>query len=241
MFRELLSIFRSTSPLAAMSQNFARMLNLTHEMTLTAGDVFFGGQCTPDDRELIYERDVKVNQLQRTIRKQVIAHLSIQGNTPDVPYCLLLMSLVKDVERLGDYAKNLLELIDLRPEKLPDDKISEELRSIRQGITEGFKAAGKVFVSLEKDRALRLIRDGREIAHRSDALIERIAGARYEPVTTTALVLGARYYKRIGGHLLNVISSVVMPLHKVDYFDEDEINRRHESVLKPMSSSGEKE
>ena len=37
------------------------------------------------------------------------------------------------------------------------------------------------------------------------------------------LVLCARYYKRIGGHALNVLSAVVMPLHKVDYYDEDEI------------------
>ena len=35
------------------------------------------------------------------------------------------------------------------------------------------------------------------------------------------LVLATRYYKRIGGHVLNVLSSVVMPLHKVDYYDED--------------------
>ncbi len=226
MFRELLSIFRSTSPLVAMSQNFALMLNLTHEMTLSAGDIFFEGRCPPDGRKLIYERDIKVNQLQRTIRKQIIARLSIQGSTPDIPYCLLLMSLVKDVERLGDYAKNLLKLIEFCPEKLPDDEIGEELRLIHQGITDAFTAAEEVFVSLEKDRALRLIRHGHEIAHRSDALIERIARARYDSATTTALVLGARYYKRIGGHLLNVISSVVMPLHKVDYFDEDEINQR---------------
>jgi hypothetical protein len=38
---------------------------------------------------------------------------------------------------------------------------------------------------------------------------------------TTALVLALRYYKRIGGHPLNVLSSMVMPLHKVDFFDED--------------------
>jgi hypothetical protein len=37
------------------------------------------------------------------------------------------------------------------------------------------------------------------------------------------LVLATRFYKRIGGHVLNVLSSVVMPLHKVDYYDEDEV------------------
>ena len=32
--------------------------------------------------------------------------------------------------------------------------------------------------------------------------------------------MGARFYKRIGAHVLNVLSSVVMPLHKLDYYDE---------------------
>ena len=41
-----------------------------------------------------------------------------------------------------------------------------------------------------------------------------------DAATTAALILGARYYKRTNGHLLNVYSGVVMPLDKVDYFDD---------------------
>ena len=223
MFRELLSIFRSKNPLTEMGENFARMLKLAHEMTLAAGGIYFERKAMPEERNQIRRQDIEVNQLERAIRKQVVAHLSIPGNTPDVPYCLLLMSLVKDVERLGDYAKNILELVDFCPETLPDDEIVKELLSYRQGIEDAFQAASEVFTSLEPERALRLIREGREIAQKSDALIERIAGEKYDAGTTTALVLAIRYYKRIGGHLLNVVSSVVMPVHKVDYFDEDEI------------------
>jgi hypothetical protein len=47
-----------------------------------------------------------------------------------------------------------------------------------------------------------------------------VAGSAYDAATTTSLVLGARYYKRIESHLLNVLSGVVMPLHKLDYYDE---------------------
>jgi phosphate uptake regulator len=223
MFRELLTIFRSKNPLTEMGENFSRMLELAQEMTLSAGGIFFERKAMPEERNQIRRQDIEVNQLERAIRKQVVAHLSIPGNTPDVPYCLLLMSLVKDVERLGDYAKNILELVDFCPETLPDDEIVKELRSYRQGIEDAFQAASEVFTSLEPERALRLIREGREIAQKSDALIGRIAGEKYDAGTTTALVLAIRYYKRIGGHLLNVVSSVVMPVHKVDYFDEDEI------------------
>ena len=226
MFRELLSIFRSKDVLAEMGENFTRMLQLAHEMNLTAGAVFFGKKIPQQERDYLYQQDIRVNQSERSIRKQVVAHLSIQGNRLDVPYCLLLMSLVKDVERLGDYAKNILELADVGPDQFPEDEVVTELQSIRQGVEDLFEAALKILSSSESDQALRLIREGREIAQRSDSLIESIARANYDASTTTALVLGTRYYKRIGGHLLNVISSVVMPLHKVDYFDEDEILSR---------------
>ncbi len=223
MLRELLSIFRSDNPLAAMGENFAQMLKLAHGMTLIAGTMFFDRKASPEERKRIYEQDIEVNMLERAVRKKVVTHLSVQGNTPDVPFCLLLMSVVKDVERLGDYAKNLSELVDFCPDQLPDDEIVKELRSIRGAVEDTFKSAAEIFASSDNERALRLIREGRDIAHRSDALIERIAHANYDASTTTALALGTRYYKRIGGHLLNVLSSVVMPVHKVDYFDEDEI------------------
>jgi phosphate uptake regulator len=169
----------------------------------------------------IYEQDVEINKLERCIRKRVAAHLSLKGNHLDVPYCLLLMSLVKDVERLGDYAKNLSEVVDIDTNPLPDDEIVQELQEIRREVEEAFTAAAEIFVSCDRERALHYINKGRDIAHRCDVLLTKTAHGSYDATTTTAVVLGIRYYKRIGGHVLNILSSVVMPLHKVDYYDED--------------------
>lgn len=220
MLRELLSIFRSDQPLAAMGENFAQMLKLTYQMTLQAGDVYFGKSRKPDSRTQIYEHDVEVNKLQRVIRKQVIAHLSVAGNSASLPYCLLLMSLVKDVERLGDYAKNLSEVAELRPDPLPEDELVEELKEIRAGVEEAFVATADVFATSDHERAVTLIQQGRDVTHRCDALVASVARSAYDAGTATAVVLGARFYKRIGAHVLNVLSSVVMPLHKLDYYDE---------------------
>jgi phosphate transport system protein len=225
MLRELITILRSSDPLRAMRDNFARMLQITYEMTLAAGDIYFGKTATPEGRTRLYEQDVEVNQLERTIRKQVVAHLSFPGNVPDMPHCLLLMSLVKDVERLGDYAKNLSEVVDIWPEKLPDDEVKQELLEVRRGVEEAFQSTAEVFEASDQERALVLIRQGRDIAHRCETLLQRIASGSCEAGVTVAQVLGTRYYKRIGGHVLNVLSSVVMPLHKVDYYDEDEIHK----------------
>lgn len=222
MLRELLSIFRSNKPLAEMGTSFAEMLQLTYQMTLQAGEIYFGSSVAPDERTQIYKRDVEVNKLERSIRKQVIAHLSL-GRPASLPYCLLLMSLVKDVERLGDYAKNLSEAGELHPEPLPDDEIVGELTEIRAWVEAAFGVTADVFTTSDKQRALELIREGRDVTHRCDALVAWVARSEYNATTATVVVLGARFYKRIAAHVLNVLTSVVMPLHKLDYYDEDEI------------------
>ena len=200
------------------------MLKLTYEMTLAGGDIAFGGNVNPASRTRIYELDVEVNQLERSIRKSIVAHLSIPGSRVDVPYCLLLMSLAKDVERLGDYAKNLSEVVDIRNAPLPDDELVGELREIRLAVEAAFQAASEIFEASDREQAMQMIQQGRHNAHRCDVLITRIGRGGYGGETTSVLVLATRFYKRIGGHVLNILSSVVMPLHKIDYYDEDELS-----------------
>jgi phosphate uptake regulator len=223
MLRALLGILRTHDPLQAIGESFGQMLKLTLQMTLSAGDMAFGGEAPPEKRTRIYELDVQVNQLERLIRKRIVAHLSIPGSRFDVPYCLLLIGLAKDVERLGDYAKNLSEVVDIRNAPLPEDDVGGELREIRRGVEAAFQAASDIFYASDREQALQMIQQGRDIAHRCDALIRRIGRAGLDGETTTALVLATRFYKRIGGHVMNILSSVVMPLHKVDYYDEDEL------------------
>ena len=223
MLRELLSIFRTSDPLRVIGESFAEMLQLTYQMTVSAGEMLVTGRAAPEARTRVYQQDVQVNHMQRAIRKRVVSHLSVPGNTADVPYCLLLMSLVKDVERIGDYSKNLSEVTDVRHGPLPDDDLAHELREIAQGVEGAFQRTLDVFQHSNQERAIELIQEGRDIAHRCDVLIGKIAQSTHDAATTAALVLATRYYKRISGHVLNVLSSVVMPLHKVDYYDEDEI------------------
>ena len=226
MLRELISIFRADNPLGRMGDNFQKMLGLAQKLTKQAGEIFLGSPATPEVRTQIYDQDVKINQLERKIRKQVIAHLSVGRNAADVPYSLLLMSLVKDVERIGDYAKNLAEVLDATGSNLPDDDNMAELREIGSGVQDAFRTVGQVFAKSDEEEAVGMIRQGRDISHRCDALINKIAKGDYDAAQTTTLVLGTRYYKRIGAHLVNILTGVVMPLHKLDYYDEKELVER---------------
>jgi phosphate uptake regulator len=223
MLRALFGILRTHDPLQAIGESFDRMLKLTFEMTMSAGTIAFGNDAGPGGRTRIYELDIEVNQLERSIRKRIVAHLTMPGVRADVPHCLLLMTLAKDGERLGDYAKNLSEVAEVRNGPLPDDEVVGELQEIRRGVEAAFQAASEIFHAADREQAMQTIQRGRDMAHRCDALITRIGRGGYAGETTTALVLATRFYKRIGGHVMNILSSVVMPIHKIDYYDEDEL------------------
>lgn len=237
MFKELLQILRGDEPLAGVRKDFQKMFGLALENTLQAGEVYFGRTPTPDERSRIYDKDIKINQLERAIRKRLVAHLSLPGNQVAVPYGLLMMSVIKDVERLGDYAKNLTQVSELGAGPLPDDENVGELREIRREIEQAFRATAEIFDTADHARALDLIRSGRDLAHRCDALVGSIAKTQYETNVAVVLGLGTRFYKRIGGHVLNVLSSVVMPLHKIDYYDEDEATAPGLRMVSPSSRS----
>ncbi len=107
MLKELLSLFRSDHALSAMSNEFISMLDTVHGMIGRAGAVYFGEEATAEERTTLYKTDIVVNKMERSIRKRIIGHLTVTGTAAVLPYCLLLMSLVKDAERIGDYAKNI--------------------------------------------------------------------------------------------------------------------------------------
>ncbi len=222
MLHELLALLRGTEP-NPIGDEFTQMLQESHKATIKAGKIYFGSHVEQQKRDKLHERDKRVNKLQRKIRKRVLVYLAVRSNAPNLLYCLVLMSLVKDVERIGDYAKNLTEVGEFCHAPLPLSQIADELRDIRRGVESGLAGAVEVVGNSDKDRALVLIREGMDLAKRCDSLLKRISNSDHDAGTTTALVLGTRYYKRICGHALNIISSVVQPLHKLDYIDVEEI------------------
>lgn len=136
----------------------------------------------------------------------------------------------KDVERLGDYAKNLSEIVDIRPEPLPEGPVLTEPMNIRGRVETVFRSCLDAFSDSRNDKVADLIKQARETARRCDRLIMVIGHSDYDAETTTAFVLATCYNKRIRVRVLYVRSSVVMPLDKVDFYDEDEARRPSDSA-----------
>jgi phosphate uptake regulator len=204
-----------------MADEFMKMLSTTNEMMGIVRPHVFDDTLSLDDRRKVYKLDVKVNRLERSVRKRVVSHLALTKQ--DIPYCLLMMTLVKDAERIGDYVKNLSEVGELGGGTLPGGDLRRELEDLVEMADTLFAETANIIKEQNKARAVALIEEGRTAGKRCDRLLVELAKSDLTAAQATRMVLVTRFYKRIGGHLVNILSSVVMPLHKVDFFDEREI------------------
>ena len=218
--KELIEVFSGTDPEQEITESFRHMLGLAHRVVNEAGEIFWSDTDSPQDRTHLYDQDIEINQLERAIRKQLIIRAAAATGAMHTR-ALVLMSLIKDVERLGDYAKNLAELRELHPKALPDDPHIRELAEIRRIVEAFFDEVGDVIERSDAARARALTEQGRETSKRCESLVRSVAATDYTAAEAVVVALAARYYKRLQSHLLNVVSSVLMPLHKLDFFDED--------------------
>ena len=223
MFKNLLQFWKGKDFLNQVLEEFKNMLD--------DAQIMFNAVCAKllDNieeeglREKIYAIDRKVNELQRDIRKRVVEHLSIRPSV-DVPTCLLLMSVVKDAERLGDYAKNLYEVSRLLEVPINREKYNELFNNIEQEISELFGDTKKAFMESDENEAAKTWTLKREISKRCDNILEEVIKSDLSVKEAVAFTLMARYFKRITAHLTNIATSVIVPLSDLDYFDEKREN-----------------
>lgn len=226
MLNTLKTLFgKDTETLDTAQAEFMEMLELTQAMFKDANRGVWEQALTPDERSDLYRSDRRVNKLERSVRRRVLVAMNTQSTVADINSCVLLLHVVKDAERIGDYSKNLSELRDYDARDVGDDDVSATLKSIAHEIEEIFEGTLPVMQpDGEIDRAVELLQEARQLCKRCDQQLVRIAKSDKDPSAVTVHVLLTRFYKRVAAHLSNVLSAVVMPLHKLDYFDERELD-----------------
>jgi len=223
MFKNLLSFWKGKDFLVQVLEDFKIMLNDSETMFEAVCAQLLVGTEKGGLKEKIYEIDKQVNNLQKEIRKRIVEHLTLQP-TVNVNACLILMSVVKDAERLGDYSKNLYEVTELLAEPIDCVLFSEYFDELDKKILALFQQTQKAFIEADEEQARSAWQHEKKIANDCDHIIERLAQSNLTVNQAVCFTLVARHFKRIMAHLVNIATSVVLPLSDLDYFDE----RRYE-------------
>jgi phosphate transport system protein len=219
MFKNLLSFWKGKDFLAQVFEEFKSMLDDSEFMFKAVRSRLLDNVEEPDLKQKIYDIDKKVNLLQKDIRRRIVEHLSLQP-TVNVTACLVLMSVVKDAERLGDYCKNLYEVTELIAEPIDQQLFTNYFKEIDKDIMKLFEQTKKAFIEADEDKA-RLTWDyEKRIAKDCDRIVANLAQSDLSVNEAVCFVLIARHFKRLAAHLVNIANSVILPLSDLDYFDE---------------------
>jgi len=208
----------SASGLEKMRQQLGEMLVEGRHIFDAAANAFLGGADPEVVRENLFATDKRINDLERQIRRELVVHGSVHG-TSQLPTCLVLMSIVKDAERIGDYSKNLFDLAVVKQKS--KDGFHGDLVHHKNEVSDLLRQAFELYGRQDEKSAKAFLDRGDKLQDYYDDQVEKLLSEDPGTVQPVATALCYRYYKRVVAHALNIITSLVMPVDQLDYFDED--------------------
>ena len=220
LFNDIIKIWKSDSLLSQAWEDSISMLNLSHAVFLKSLDSFNSNDSKEEVRALKRE-DKKINDFQMTVRRKVLTHFSLETNSRQVPNGLILVDMVVDIERIGDYCKNISDLTIMNKEVINYGDLSDDLTSMELEVKSRFSSTVQVIENQDEDLARSLIENYKQtVSSVSDKIVENIirGDVQFESHSQSAsLVLYSRYLKRIGAHLKNITSTVVNTYDRIGY------------------------
>ncbi len=218
MFHKFKELFGSENLLDIAFNTTLMMLEFDHQMYDASRKTLRQSNSTelPFD---IKKMDRKINKYEREVRRNVLTHLSIAGTQNLVPG-LALVSIVIDVERIGDYTKNIAGLAKRHPKMLDGGKHEKTLKKIEDTIENHFPTIIEVLKTQDKKKARTILQIEEEIGKLSDKIVNEMIKAKDESLATSeavCLAMYSRYLKRINAHLTNIASSIVNPFPRIGF------------------------
>ena len=189
----------------------------------TAMEALFGGGKSKATKRELKSTDRGINTAQRDVRRELMVHASLR-DTVDLPLVLAYMSTVKDVERIGDYAKNFYDLVKYGADfgTAPDH---DQLAGYRDRVSSLLGDAAATFEARDADRARDLIARADVFLDEYDAHVKAAYQSTETPGDAVSRALYYRFLKRITAHVMNFLTSMVLPVDQLDYYDEPKHDR----------------
>ena len=218
MFKEWLSIFQKDTLMDRAYRRSFLMLDITQEMFLKAKNSLRYSHSDQVDID-IYDRDAEVNRYQREVRRDVFNHLAVSG-AEKLPSGLVLVSIIIDIERIGDYTKNIVELALHHPGKLHGGKFEPDLQRVEGAVEDSFIRTKESFKAADEEAGQELLKEYEWVSRVCDDCLYRLVKEEDKNIRcgdAVSLALYFRWLKRISSHLRNITTSVVNPFDGIGF------------------------
>ena len=216
MWREILRLFKTES---LCEESFRACITMLRDCKSMFEDAVRSLRIEGTPGTEIYSRDRMINRFERKVRRNIVTHLAISKN-PDVNTALVLTAIVIDIERIGDYTKNIVELAAAHPGPFEGGDLDEEIRQLEETVRSMFEELIPALENTDVDAARRIMGDHQMLADRVEESLQDLISCKVKlrdsgEAVTAALYL--RYLKRVSAHLKNVATSIVNPFYRIGY------------------------
>ena len=219
----VMSFFRSDEGgISQIESQVQRMIaDARHTFDLAMNAVTGGAVETVADEVRRTDRQINVTEIE--IRRELLVHISVHG-TADAAEMLVFMNMIKDLERIGDYNKNIFDLA-LEGVSFSGAEDLEQILGFRDELSSRIALMGEILDTRDEDRARAYIERSDQLRREFDGLVNELVHATAPALVAVPRALLYRFLKRVAAHCANVATAVVMPVDRLDYFDEDDDTR----------------
>ena len=220
LFKDVINLWKADDLLSQSWDESYKMLNLSHEIFQQALIYLRNGE-NIDTLKALKKRDKEINEYQRDVRRKVLTHYAVKQDTSDMANGLILINMVVDIERIGDYCKNILDLAINHDQSIKSSEISEDLAMIEEEAKSRFEKTIQAIQAQDVEIAKSLMEGYKEqMTGKSDEIVNGILKDELHfgsEARTASIALYARYLKRIGAHLKNITTTLVNPFDAIGY------------------------
>ena len=194
--------------ISTMMQQSAKMLDLALSALLDNVEI---------DADLDDMDDV-VDDGERMVRRTILEHLSINPQQ-DLVASLILVSMVQDAERIGDFARGLAELVSLA--KSPrEGRFRNDLDAYAERIRPLFGVCEEAFREDDAELARQVVVSHSEVKADLLSFTTSVADSDLSADMAIVYASSAQVLRRISAHLCNIASTVVQPFDRIRHGDE---------------------
>ncbi len=207
--------------LPKMTRDLERMIQEGRHAFDAACSTLIGGADPATVRDDLLETDLRIDGLEQSIRRQILVSGAVRGSQL-LPELMILMSVAKDAERIGDYAKNLFALTAQHAFG-PGETHHDELQALRLATSSLLGAAPQLWETQDRKASEEFIARAQTTVDACETHMIEIFAMEQCTGADAAAALAFRHIRRVAGHIQNVVSGIVNPVDRLDFTDEPTI------------------
>ncbi len=216
MFERLFGARAQSTLIDEAFETISGMLTHAAEMYDLAIAMLLDDAATDVDLDAL---DDRIDDGEREVRRAVLEHLAVDPQH-DLVASLVLVSIVQDAERLGDFARGLGDFVELKQGKL-EGEFADDLRRIAETIRPSFEACAAAFGDDDAQGASQVIERHVETKIAVREYMVRLAASGLPADPAVVYSSAVRILGRVSAHLSNIASSVVQPYDRIRHGDEE--------------------